>query len=163
MKIYPKLNVELRFQNCGSWWLMILEGAEADIELCFNGLWNHGAIDVSVERADGSTYNGLDYTDNTRTKAKFWSTPEKMRKFFFNSHLLACQQESCAPYAHVVANMRIEELKRDMITFVDFTRPQFVNSFDVGTVRAERPDDNYREAALTHSFRMSGEKTVDKE
>jgi hypothetical protein len=86
-----------------------------------------------------------------------------MRKFFFNSHLLKCQQESCAVYADVVANMRIEELKLDTISWIDFTRPQFVNCFDVGTIRAERPDDNYKEKALTNAFRKSGEKTVDAE
>lgn len=161
MKLYPQIDVTLNFQNCGSYWLMILEGKESDIELVFNGLWNHGATNVSVEQVDGSIYNGLDYTDNSRTKAVFWSTPEKMYKFFYNSHLLACQQENCSPHAHVVAKMRMEELKSHAIAFRNFNQCNLVSCFTVGTIKAEKPDDNYKETALLHSQKKSGEKTVD--
>jgi len=163
MKPYHNVDVELRFQNCGSWWLMVLEGAEQDIELVFNGLWNHGAIDVSVERSDGTIYNGLDYTDHTRTKATFWSTPEKMYAFFFNRHMLIHGQRSAKASAHVIARMRIEELKLDSVSFHDFNRPAFVSCFTVGTIKAERPDDNYREKATLNANKRASEKTVDKD
>lgn len=163
MKIYENVDVNAMFQNCGSVWLVVLEGSHDNIELVFNGLWNLGAINVSVERSDGSIYNGLEYTDHTKTKAYFWSSPKRMYSFFFNWHLLKCQQESCAKYAHVVAAQRIEEFKRDTINFFNYDRVCSVNTFQVGTISAERPDDNYRDSALTHSLRKSGEKTVDKE
>jgi hypothetical protein len=154
MKLYPSLSVETAYQNCGSWWLVILEGPENEIELTFNGLYNFGATNVS---------DALEYTDHTRTKAIFWSTPEYMFKFFYESHLLACQQQSCAKHAKVVANLRMEEFRKCSVPFFDFNRTHFCDAFTIGTKSAERPDDNYREQATLHSHKKASERTIDKE
>lgn len=163
MKIYPQIDVDLKFQNCGSSWLMVLTGKEENIELVFNGLWNYGATNVSIQRADGTNYNGLDYVDANKTTATFWSSPEKMYKFFYNSHLIACQQESCSESAHVVARMRMEQLRQETISFRNFNQTPFISAFEIGTMKAERPDDNYKEKALMFSQKKSGEKTIDKD
>jgi hypothetical protein len=153
MKLYPTLNVETTFQNCGSWWLLILCGKEEEIELTFNGLFNQCATNMS---------DALEYTDHTRTKAVMWTKPEYMFNFFFNSHLLATQQDNATEKATAVANLRMEELKKCMVPFFDFTRQYMPDGFSMGTARAERPDDNYKEKALSYSLRKSGETVLDK-
>jgi len=65
------MKADTTYQNLGSNWLVILNGNEEDIELAFNSFWNHGATSGSLE------YNSL-------TNATFWTTPDKMRKYFFN-------------------------------------------------------------------------------
>jgi hypothetical protein len=59
------------YQNLGTNWLVILNGNEEDIELAFNSFYNHGATSGKLEW--NSTFN-----------ATFWSTPKKMRTYFFN-------------------------------------------------------------------------------
>lgn len=163
MKLYPSINVETTFQNCGSWWLLILSGPEEEIELTYNGLYNFGATNVPRFPSEfGQSKEGLEYTDGSRTKAIMWTTPEYMFKFFYESHLLACQQQSCAKHAKVVANLRMEEFRKNSAPFFDYSRKTFVDSFEIGTKTAEKPDYNYREAATLNANRRASEVTVDK-
>jgi hypothetical protein len=154
MKIYPKLDVETSFQNCGSWWLIILSGPEEQIELTFNGLFNLGASNAA---------NALEYTDHTRTKAVFWSTPEYMFKFFYESYLLRHGQASLTNQAQLYANTEIEKLKACSVPFFNFNRTCYVDTFDQGTCTAERPDDNYREQATLRAHANASAQTIDKE
>lgn len=133
---------------------MILSGPEEQIELTFNGLFNLGASNAS---------NALEYTDHTRTKAVFWSTPEYMFKFFYESFLLRHGQASLTNQAQQYANGEIEKLKACSVPFFNFNRTCFVDSFDIGTRSAERPDYNYREQATLNAHAKAGERTIDKE
>jgi hypothetical protein len=65
------MKANVTYQNIGTHWLVILNGAEEDIELAFNSFYNHGA-----------TSGGIEY--NSSFNATFWTTPGKMRKYFYN-------------------------------------------------------------------------------
>jgi hypothetical protein len=65
------MKANVSYQNLGTNWLVILNGNENDVELAFNSFYNHGA--TSGELDWNATYN-----------ATFWSTPAKMRTYFFN-------------------------------------------------------------------------------
>jgi hypothetical protein len=139
MKVYDTLNVSLSFQNCGSVWLMILRGNEADIELAYNGLYNFGATGGKV----------LDYTDHTKTTAKFWSNEERMYKFFYSRYMLAHNKQKAA---RIFAENKMAELRADVEQFYCFTRRGPDATFGVSSACAERPDTDFKDAVLTHAY-----------
>jgi hypothetical protein len=59
---------------CGTTWTGILRGNEQDINLAFNGLYNHRA-----------TEGELEFLNMEKTVAKFWTTKERMEKYFKDS------------------------------------------------------------------------------
>jgi hypothetical protein len=151
MKLYPsKLNVNLSYQNCGSKWLVILSGeTEKDIEMAFNGLFNFCA-----------TNGKLTFTNHLKTLAYFWSSEEKMRRYF----RLHCEMFLDRYRAHTYAQEKIKELESSSQTFFNYDKQEFVDTYDVGTSRAERPDADFRDKVLTYALKdKSDVKQVEKE
>jgi hypothetical protein len=139
MKIYDTLNVELSYQNCGSQWLIVLAGKEEEIELAFNGCYNLCA-----------TSGDLRFTDHTRSTATFWSKEKNMRRFFYNLNFL---RHSCDVRAQAFSDAKMLELTNQSVQFFDFTREVAEDGFVVGSNKAERPDIDFRDAVLNHSFK----------
>ena len=132
MIIYPTLDAALSFQNCGSVWLMILRGKENDILTAFNGLWNLKA-----------TSGELDFTTHDKTVAKFWSSPVKMREFFFNTHYLKFDSTK---HANLYADMQMAELAKHSHVFQSFRGFSLSDAFNMGTTSAERPDHDFKDS-----------------
>jgi hypothetical protein len=138
VRVYDNLNVQMSFQNCGSVWLMILRGSEAEIELAFNGLYNFGA-----------TGGRLDYTTHDKTTAKFWSNEESMYSFYYMRHYIKHNGQKAA---RLWAEGKMRELRQTCEQFYSFTRRGPDATFGVSTATAERPDTDFKdEKELTNA------------
>jgi hypothetical protein len=117
---------------------MVLNGKEEEIELAFNGLFNLCA-----------TSGQLRYTDHTRTCATFWSKEKSMKRFFFNSDYL---KHDSKPHANAHADAMMLELTSQSIQFFDFSKEAQNDGFNMGTNKAERPDLDFKDSVINHSF-----------
>lgn len=157
MQIYRELDVQLTYQNFGSAWLCILRGQPEQVQTAFNGLFNLCATNGELEQQD---HLGVVNT--------FWSNRRAMRRFFFNRFFFPrCSgwrgQGRLARNAMRYALQQLDLLKGQTEVFLTFDAgdkyaPVEVHS--VGTISAERPDENYKEMALNHA--LSATETVDK-
>jgi len=145
MKIYESLSVELAYQNLGSTWLMILRGTKNDIELTFNGLYN-------LRATDGS----LTYQNEAKTMATFWSSKEKMKRFFQNKYSFA-NGNAQKVEIDLFSNQKLEQLKQNQEIFKTFTSNN-ICSYGKGIINAERPDDDFRDATWKFQTNVKTEK-----
>jgi hypothetical protein len=148
MKIYETLSVELSYQNIGSTWLMILRGPTKEIELTFNGLFNFCA-----------TGGELTYQNEAKTLATFWSSKEKMRKFFIN-RLSFSDTNSQKSKVILAADQKVKDLQQNQEIFKTFSSNN-ICSYSKGTIQAERPDDDFKDA--TWKFNEGSEVTESEE
>lgn len=141
----------MTYQNFGSSYLCILRGKTEDIELVFNGLFNFGA-----------TNGGLDYYDHSKTVAVFWSDYKSLRKFFFNRRFIPQSDE---PSGRIIRAC-MHEAQDNMILlsenhefFMRFADSYMPETHDVGSISAERPDHDMKDAIISHAYRdRTGEK-----
>lgn len=134
-------------QSCGSSWLGILRGRLDDIEAVFRGLWNLRA-----------TSGELEYRDAAQTIATFWTTPKNMRRFFFNHFFLP--RENGSPYQRALkreainyARRQLSELTGTAEKFINFDRIVVLpDAHSSGTITAEKPDNDMKDAILSHAF-----------
>jgi hypothetical protein len=137
-KLYPQLNVRMSYQNMGSKWLIILRGPENEIELTFNGLYNHMATNGNLRYSSKAPGNAV---------ATFWSTAGDMWNCFKNKFDLAHERAAAADCeAH--ANIQFGYFKKFSEVFMDFhnihkDNPEY---HEVGKVVAENPDNSFRDA-----------------
>jgi hypothetical protein len=149
MKIYPEIDVELTYQNFGSAWLGVLRGSTDNIETVFNGLFNLCA-----------TNGERQFQDHLQCVAVFWSDRRAMRRFFFNRYYM--------PRYHPEPDVRNVRLVRDAMryalqslkqlaqgnheAFLDFSKCYVPEVYGTGTISAERPDSDMKDAILSHAF-----------
>lgn len=117
---------------------MVLRGAQEEIELAFNGLFNFMASSGSLE-----------YTTGDKTVAKFWSSEVKMRQFFFNRHMLKFDS---VKHADIYAEMQMTELANHKTRFQNFRDViSLADAFGIGSATAEKPDHDMKDAIILHA------------
>ena len=148
MRVYANINVTLTYQNFGSAWLGILRGAKEDIELVFNGLFNFGA-----------TNGELHYYDHNETLALFWSSEEDLQRFFYNVRVYSGSTRYLGKEKNLLAAAeRMEQLKENcQESFMNFSQKFQPDVYSVGTISAERPDNDFKDHVLTHAFNHSAD------
>lgn len=140
MKLYHDLDVELTHHNFGTSWVGILRGSEENIETVFNGLFNHGATNGSHE-----------FQDHAKTVSVFWTSEQAMLTFFFNRANF--DDGLPEPYAHKRAAEMLAKFKaNDSEFFLDFSKKFLLECHALGTLRAERPDTDLKDAIITHAY-----------
>jgi hypothetical protein len=148
MKIYETLNVTVKLQTNGSAWLVVLEGPTEEIELTFNGLSNLGGV-------GGRTR--LEYADGDKTLASCWTTEEQMYHFWYMRAVLKSQSDNDCLF-HAYAKRKMAQLRRNLIVHAKIGNFQATwdNDHDaccMGLTVAEKPDNDFRDAVLEHSFK----------
>ncbi len=180
MKVY---NIDLTFQPLGSQFLMVMRGTEEDMELAYNGFYNFGGTASHMRykkdpdtglmiTCGGKEGSHLDYGTHNRNVATFFSTAEKMHKFFFNKafhkHVDNWPKKKRGqnsggifPFCQQYADSAMVELEssKEMFYHPQLSSRSLEHIYSVGTVAAERPDDDFRDAVVKKSFGAS-EKTV---
>lgn len=148
MKLYQNLDVTVKYQNFGSAWLLILRGRTEDVELVFNGLYNLCATDGSIE-----------YPEQTKTIGKVWTSEENLRRFFTNrfdfanpDYADAIANNNC-PEKDNYVNTQIEELRLNHEFFLKFSEGYMPDTYGQGTIGAEKPDDDFRDAIINDAFK----------
>jgi len=157
LRLYPNVDVVLTYQNFGSSWLGILRGSSDNIELVFNGLFNLCATNGDVS-----------YQDHAKCVAVFWSDRRGMRRFFFNQHFLprfklgesnGQLKRQAMRYAHT----QLEALTNfGHESFMDFDNQFTLEPYSCGSITAERPDEDMKDAILAHAFtEKESKRTID--
>ena len=148
---YQTIDVTLTYQNFGSTWLCILRGKTEDIDLVFNGLFNF--------RATNGEYQ---FHDHVQTVAVFWSDRRALRRFFFNRYFFsrsvggATRQlvRESMKYSH----NQIQALRDNGHEFfMDFSKQFMPQVHAMGTISAERPDADFKDAVLDYAFKDKSE------
>jgi hypothetical protein len=158
MKVYNTLDVELTYQNFGSAWLGILRGIPEQIRLTCNGLFNLCATNGREE-----------YHNEEETIATFWTSEEAMRRFFYNKHYLPREMghtdvPALKEEAREFASDMIGSLEPHHEEFMTFEANPSPVTFGSGTITAERPDHDMKDAILSHAFtEKTSEKSLDVE
>lgn len=155
MKVYKNLDCELTIQSYGSTWLVILRGKEQDIRDTFNGLYNFKAT------------NGkhIDFTNASKTIAKFWSSEKQMRKFFQLLYYFRTPLENFTQYKGQKdggeykrlmlenVNQQILSVRGTMETFEPREKRNYNPLFEVSSASAEKPDEDFKDSVLTHAHK----------
>lgn len=147
MKVYPNLDVDLTYQNFGSAWLGILRGATENIELAFNGLFNHCATNGEHQ-----------FQDHLQCVSSFWSDRRAMRRFFFNQYFMPKVvaergNGKLARMAMRYAHTKLAELAATSHEFfMDFSKQYMLEPYSNGCITAERPDSDMKDAILANAF-----------
>lgn len=136
MKIYDTLQVDTTVQLNGSNLLLILIGAEEQIELTFNGLFNFNGVGKRAK---------LEYTTSDKTIAIVWSSREKMNAFFYNRHKL---KFGCKKRALAWADAQLKKLLETSHSFTSFEGTIDDQEFGTGTTCAEKPDHDFKTAVI---------------
>lgn len=153
MKVYANVDVTITYQNFGSVWLVALHGTEDAINLVFNGLFNFNA-----------TGGHLSWPEGTKTFANFWSSPAKMWRFFYNRAVLRLdldglpmrEKRELVNECRMFASQQVELIKTTcQETMIDYTRAQVPYLLAMGTIGAEKPDDDFRDAVVKAAFMSS--------
>lgn len=154
-------NVKLTVAANGNNLIGYLEGAEADIIGAHNSLFNWGATGRMT--AHGDVCDELEFVTHERTRASFYSTPNKIFHYFFNRHLAAIQDEETGglpldnPLADLLMRKRAFVLARETyqaMERVPYYRAEVTcdNSggefYSMGELRNEKPDDDFKSAAF---------------
>lgn len=149
MKVYPKHDVRLSYQNFGSTWFCVLRGSTEEIDLVFNGLFNLCA-----------TNGNYQFFDHAKTVATFWSDRKAMRRFFFNQAFMpvcagdANNQGALIRRCMREAQSKVRHLRENCHEFfVDYTNAFVPEIHGVGKMSAERPDADFKDSVLTHAFK----------
>ena len=151
---YPTLDVRMTYQNFGSMWLCILRGRTEDIELVGNGLFNFMATNGEISFIDGS-----------KTMATFWTKEEKLQRFFYNVSVFSGNTRWRGKRVNNdEANKRIAYLHANAHeNFMNFDEVHFApDTYSVGKISAERPDNDFKDRVLVHAHSDKTEKqTID--
>ena len=145
---YAQLDVVLTYQNFGSTWLGILRGSSENIELVFNGLYNLGATNGDYQFYDGA-----------QTVAIFWTDKKSMRHSLVNSYFSRMStQKRGNPRSliRLVKNYGRKQLaalrQHGHEAFMNFANKYEAQCHGVGTIRAERPDADFKDSVMAHAF-----------
>lgn len=149
MKIYHGLDVALSVQNLGSRWVGILRGPTEGIELTFNGLFNLMATNGNKEFRGASD-----------CLATFWTSQKQMRRFFFNQYFIPKTDYpvngKVVRRAMRFAHEKIAELLQHQERFLHYEAQIITEDFTSGTITAERPDTDMKDAMIISSFNDKG-------
>lgn len=139
--------MKISYQNCGSSCLVFIKGDnKLEVEQRFYSFWNWKA-----------TNGELDWFSDTH--AKFWSSKERMLKYFENICLMELidnhpndfkgKKAGAMPEARRRALERFEALEEEKFPVL-FGSSIELHSF--GVVSAERPDEDWRDLVTTQAF-----------
>jgi hypothetical protein len=148
MKLYPNVNVSFTYQNFGSAWLGVLRGPSEKLQEVFNGLFNYCA-----------TNGNMEVRDHLGMLGSFWTSRRAMRRFFFNRYFIPratgnSGQGKLARTAMRYAWQKLAEMSRHherFLQFESFAPDVYTN----GSICAERPDTDMKDAILSHAFEVS--------
>lgn len=140
----------MKLQEYGTSWLIILEGCKYNVDLLFNACFNFGATNSTR----------LEYSDND-DYAVFWSCEEKMGNFFYQMNLNKLlnmgheETEELENKAIEIAENQMSDLwenhreSRQLFGQKNLYTP---DSYSVGKISAERPDECFLTSVLNHAF-----------
>ena len=146
MKIY---NTEVSYQNFGTSWLIILKGAEKDIEESYNSFYNFCASGIEPN---------LDWRDGAKTVATFWSNETRMKDYFKNIFEICREGLETETVAFVDKNLA--ELRNSPESFWDFRKHYMPDVHETGTIKAERPDNDFKDLVILNG--LTNEPKTDK-
>lgn len=148
MRLHPELDVTFNYQNFGSTWAGVLRGATENVRLSFNSLFNYCA-----------TNGELEFHDHLETVAVFWTSRRAMRRYFFNRYYMPrCMgnrgkgQGRLARMAMRYAWEQLAKMSQCHEAFFDFSGEDNLQTYGNGTISAERPDSDMKDAILAHAF-----------
>jgi hypothetical protein len=143
MRLYQNLDVNLTYQNFGSTWALVLRGKTEDIEQAANGLYNWGATNGDCE-----------FYDHAQTVGVIWTDKPSLQKFFENVIEQQLFNEDKPMHAGVKteAEARIQEMQSCHENFFDFANRFVPETYGTGTMTAERPDADMKDAILQNAF-----------
>ena len=130
-------------KKCGTSTAVGLHGDNDSITERFNSFWNHGATDGELHwLSDGNAY--------------FWTTEEKLEKAVFNATLFELwnkrpeleeddKQEEAETLAKAFTNERLARIQNSpsLVKFVKKVSVENLDCHNIGSIRAERPDNDY--------------------
>ena len=150
IKPYPQLDVVLTYQNFGSCWMGVMRGSTDNINNVFNGLFNLCATNGECQ-----------FYDHLQTVGVFWTSRNAMRRFFFNQKHIAEPSPNGRTIRRAMryALGRIEALRESGHEFFMDFRQFMPEIYSNGTITAERPDADMKDAILANAF---ADKEVDK-
>lgn len=161
MRIYESVDCEATRQSFGSLWLVVLRGTEEAINSVFNGVYNWGGC------------NGeLDWHNQERNIATFWTTPQRLVWCFAHMSVMRLADSNIGkgkkygawPLACEEANLKLESLAQCQETFLTFDTAEASHVYTLGSISAERPDEDWRDAIVFNAFKDRSErKSVDLE
>lgn len=151
LRVYPKLDVNLTYQNFGSTRLCVLRGSSENIELVFNGLYNYGA-----------TNGDYQFYDHADTVAIFWTNEEALTRCLYRMAALSPQTNWQGKARNkAIAKGRIAYLREHCHEpFMDFANMFIAEAHGTGSITAERPDMDMKDAILAHAFTDAPDKKV---
>lgn len=132
-------DTEVKYQNFGSGWLIVLRGTTEKIERAFNAFFNFCG-----------TNGVLTYQDGSKTTATFWSSRTKMEKFFAMQYWVRHNVEDTeASKQHVADNILAMENSHE--AFLRFT-DGVTDFYASGQIKAERSDTNAKDAFILEAY-----------
>ena len=146
-------NIKLAYQNYGSSILIFIQGVtQEDAHGKYLSLWNWNA-----------TSSDENYVaDNV---IAVWSTIEKLMEYFYSIRLMQLSNADDAKPAMSKDERKLNGMKRDkearLLAAADFAEVatesyRSVNSnyveYSMGTITAEKPDDDFKDCVLNHAF-----------
>lgn len=146
MKLFKSLNADIKVVDFGTSWSIVMRGSKQEIDYIFNAMFNYGAT-------NNAHYNFND----AETEASFFTTKDRMTKFFkgFWENRL-WHENKLADEAAALAQASVEDL------FVNHREPRQQyrqttyedNAYRVGKITAERPDSSFKDAVIESAFKQ---------
>jgi len=147
MKVYSHIDVDMSYQNFGSAWCCILRGSTENINLVFNAFYNWGATNGDIQ-----------FYDHVQTVAVFWTDEQSLARCFYRMRINSPKYRHLgkqANWAHVHACMN--ELRNHHEPFLNFADMYVADTYHVGTITAERPDNDMKDAIIANAHKDKAE------
>ena len=146
MKLFKSLNADIKVVDFGTSWSIVMRGSKQEIDYIFNAMFNYGAT-------NDAHYN----FNNTETEASFFTTKERLTKFFkgfwenrlWHENELADEAAALAKASveDLFANHREARQQYRATTYED-------SKYSFGKIKAERPDDSFKDVVAANANKI---------
>jgi hypothetical protein len=146
MKIYQ---TDVNMQNLGSSFLIILRGKAEDIQQTFNSFYNLCGVNegAKLEVNDGAAI----------AIGTFWTNAALLRRYWQNRWILShpnCKENKVYGEQDGAANEFVKstilEMRKSAEAFMRFDGESSHDSYQIGQISAERPDENFSEQVASY-------------
>ena len=146
MKLFNSISADVKMQDYGTSWSIVMRGSKQEIEWLFNAFFNFGAT-------NDPHYNWND----AETEASFFTTKARLTRFFENLWINRLWHENkVADEAKSLAVKSVE----DMFNLHREPRQQYKattyegDEYSFGKTKAENPDDSFKDAIVTNAGKI---------